>query len=145
MAQSCRGYTPFHFTHYKAHWCNISHWPKGGWPFTDPGGKVWDKRALEAFYAPWVKLKDSGVGVHCGEGGAYCFTEHEHVLAWMRDWLETLAALSADEADFSAKLTGSKSRKGSLGNCSGAQPFSLSGIAKLLSGHPWLCFLRFFP
>ena len=92
VAQSCRGYTPFHFTHYKAHWCNISHWPKGGWPFTDPGGKVWDKRALEAFYAPWVKLKDSGVGVHCGEGGAYCFTEHEHVLAWMRDWLETLAA-----------------------------------------------------
>ncbi len=31
-----------------------------------------------------------GIGVHCGEAGAYKFTPHKVVLAWLRDLLEIL-------------------------------------------------------
>jgi endoglucanase len=90
IVQSCRAYTPFHLTHYKAHWCGDQKWVPCCWPFTDPGGRVWDRAALEEHYQPWTTLASRGVGVHCGEGGAYQFTPHDTVLAWMRDWLEVL-------------------------------------------------------
>jgi endoglucanase len=36
---------------------------------------------------PWKKLADMGVGVHVGEWGAYSYTPHAVVMAWMKDCL----------------------------------------------------------
>lgn len=93
VAQSCRAYAPFHLTHYKAHWVNSEGWPEPKWPFTEPFGekKLWDKKTMAERFAPWLELKNQGIGVHCGEGGAYMYTPHEVVLGWMKDWLEVLA------------------------------------------------------
>jgi aryl-phospho-beta-D-glucosidase BglC (GH1 family) len=38
--------------------------------------------------APWVELAKSGTGVHIGEWGAYSYTPHPVVLAWMKDCLD---------------------------------------------------------
>ena len=38
----------------------------------------------------WADLAGQGVGVHCGEGGAFKFTPHDIVLRWLRDVLEVL-------------------------------------------------------
>jgi aryl-phospho-beta-D-glucosidase BglC (GH1 family) len=43
---------------------------------------LWDN-----YVAPWVQLKDSGVGVMVGEWGAYNQTPHDVVLRWMEDCL----------------------------------------------------------
>ena len=37
---------------------------------------------------PWLEMMGKGVGVHVGEWGAYSYTPHEVVLAWMRDCLD---------------------------------------------------------
>ena len=37
---------------------------------------------LEEFYEPWIKLAQSGAGVHCGECGCYNKTPHDIFLAW---------------------------------------------------------------
>jgi aryl-phospho-beta-D-glucosidase BglC (GH1 family) len=37
---------------------------------------------------PWVNLAKSGTGVHIGEWGAYSYTPHAVVLAWMKDCLD---------------------------------------------------------
>lgn len=48
------------------------------------------KEMLEAFYAPWIELAQSGVGVHCGEAGCYSNTPHDTFLAWFGDLLDIL-------------------------------------------------------
>lgn len=92
IAQSCRTYRPFHLTHYKAHWCGDQAWPAPAWPFTEPWGerKQWNRKTMAESYQPWFDLADKGVGIHCGEGGAYNFTPHNIVLCWMEDWLSIL-------------------------------------------------------
>jgi endoglucanase len=95
VGQSCRAYMPGGVTHYKAEWVPTGHFPPPVWP----GGVNWDlapwtRADLEAFYRPWADLAARGIGVHCGEGGAYCHTPHGVVLAWLRDVLEILTALN---------------------------------------------------
>lgn len=94
VAQSCRAYLPMGVSHYQAPWVAGADkypppvWP-GGWNFGIP----WTRKILEGHYGNWAKLMAKGVGVHCGEGGAYSSTPHDVVLAWMRDVLEVLTGL----------------------------------------------------
>lgn len=93
VAQSCRAYWPAGVSHYRASWFHGSDtWPEPVWPGALHEGKPWDRARLEAHYAPWIELARRGVGVHCGEGGAYNRTPHAVVLAWLRDALEILTA-----------------------------------------------------
>jgi endoglucanase len=90
IAQSTRGYDPFQLTHYRASWARGSdRWPKPTWPFRGPGGRLEGKEALRRRrIEPWKVLERKGVGVHVGEWGAYRYTPHKVVMAWMRDSLE---------------------------------------------------------
>ena len=85
IGQSTRAYEPMFISHYKASWVNSRNYPEPVWP-----GHGWDRKRMEQHYQPWADLAKKGVGVHCGEGGAYNRTPHEVVLAWLRDVLEIL-------------------------------------------------------
>jgi endoglucanase len=89
IAQSTRGYQPSRISHYKANWMQGSDkWPEPTWPLTIKEGDVWDKERLrKEQIEPWKALQGRGAGVHVGEWGAYQFTPHPVVLAWMRDYL----------------------------------------------------------
>jgi endoglucanase len=87
IAQSAHNYEPFHLTHYRASWVNGQNWPEPAWPLHEEG-KTWDRARLrEAQIKPWKAIEAAGVGVHVGEWGAYQYTPHKVVLAWMRDCL----------------------------------------------------------
>lgn len=88
IGQSCRAYAPMGVSHYKASWVGGERFPLPTWP----GADGWDRARLEAHYAPWAALAAQGVGVHCGEGGAFSFTPHAVTLSWFRDVLEILTA-----------------------------------------------------
>jgi endoglucanase len=90
VAQSCRAYLPMGISHYKASWVDSKDFPEPYWPGEMPDGGYWDRARLEAHYAAWAQLASQGIGVHCGEGGAYQFTPHPVVLAWLRDVVEIL-------------------------------------------------------
>lgn len=90
IAQSCRAYTPMGITHYKASWVGEREWTEPFWPGIEESGKIWDRATLEDYYRPWADLARQGVGVHCGEGGAYNRTSHVVVLTWLRDVMEIL-------------------------------------------------------
>ncbi len=92
VAQSCRAYQPMNVSHYKASWVNAEHWEEPTWPGPDTRGNIWDRRRLEQHYAKWADLARQGVGVHCGEGGAYSHTPHAVFRAWLRDVLEVLTS-----------------------------------------------------
>jgi endoglucanase len=85
IAQSTRAYQPMFISHYGASWVNSKNFPEPAWP-----GHGWDRNRLEKHYQKWADLAKMGVGVHCGEGGAYNKTPHNIVLAWLRDVLEIL-------------------------------------------------------
>lgn len=89
IAQSTRGYQPTRISHYKASWMRGSdQWPEPTWPLTIKDGDVWNKERLRREQIePWKALAQKGVGVHIGEWGAYQYTPHPVVLAWMRDCL----------------------------------------------------------
>jgi endoglucanase len=90
VAQSCRAYVPANVSHYKASWVGGENWPEPTWPGQMNDGQWWDKERLERHYAQWADLARRSVGVHCGEGGAFSYTPHHVVLAWLRDVLEIL-------------------------------------------------------
>lgn len=92
IGQSCRAYEPMGVSHYKAGWVGGEEWPEPRWPGAYHYGETWGRTELEAAYEPWIELARQGVGVHCGEAGAFHFTPHEVVLAWFRDVLEILTA-----------------------------------------------------
>ena len=89
IGQSCRGYYPLELTHYKADWVDSAAYPPPTWPIQrdEPSPELaamyardsatnlsphgCNKADLEAFYQPWGELIAKGVGVHCGEMGAY--------------------------------------------------------------------------
>ena len=89
-AQSCRAYVPMGVSHYKAGWVGGENWPEPVWPGKMQDGIYWDRQRLETHYKPWIELARQGVGVHCGEGGAFSYTPHPVFLAWLRDVLEIL-------------------------------------------------------
>ncbi len=90
VAQSCRAYLPMGISHYQAPWVGGENWPEPLWPGSQPDGIYWDREKLQEHYQQWIDLKRQGVGVHCGEGGAFSFTPHTVVLRWFRDVLEIL-------------------------------------------------------
>jgi len=90
VAQSCRAYSPLGISHYKASWVFGEYFPEPAWPNGWELFKTWDRSDLENFYAPWINLARKGIGVHCGEGGAYSCTPHKITLSWLRDVLEIL-------------------------------------------------------
>jgi endoglucanase len=85
IAQSTRAYQPMFISHYKASWVDSGSFPEPAWP-----GHGWDRKRMEQHYQKWADLAKMGVGVHCGEGGAFNKTPHNVVLAWLRDVLEIL-------------------------------------------------------
>lgn len=91
VAQSCRAYVPMQISHYRASWVNSEGWSEPTWPLQLPGGEVWDRHRLEHHYGRWAELAQKGVGVHCGEGGAFSYTPHEVYLGWLREVMEVLA------------------------------------------------------
>ncbi len=93
IGQSCRGYHPGIISHYKAPWANkeVDHLPEPQWP-GQVGNQYLSKEMLEKFYAPWIELVNSGVGVHCGECGCWNKTPHAVFLAWFEDVLSILTS-----------------------------------------------------
>ena len=85
IGQSTRAYDPMFISHCGASWVNYRDYPEPKWP-----GHGWDRKRLVQHYRKWVDLTKMGVGVHCGEGGAYNKTPHKIALAWFRDVLEIL-------------------------------------------------------
>ncbi len=92
VAQSTRAYEPHWLTHYKAHWTGGENLPEPHWPGNPPGRPDvrWDIETLREYWRPWKELADSGVGVHCGEGGAFNTVPHPTALAWLEDALTVL-------------------------------------------------------
>lgn len=94
IAQSCRAYLPMGLSHYRAGWVKGSEqWPVPVWPGARHFGRPFDRETLAEHYGRWAELMKDGVGVFCGEGGAYKHTPHEVFLAWLADVLEILASL----------------------------------------------------
>ncbi|MCL6258393.1 cellulase family glycosylhydrolase [Aquiflexum sp. TKW24L] len=91
IAQSCRAYHPMIVSHYQAPWVykDTDILPLPVWP-GEYNGKMYNKEMLERYYAPWFALMEMGVGVHCGECGAYNKTPHAVFLAWFEDVLDIL-------------------------------------------------------
>jgi aryl-phospho-beta-D-glucosidase BglC (GH1 family) len=93
IGQSCRGYYPGIISHYKAPWANKDpeNLPDPKWP-GQVGDKYLSRPMLEEYYKPWIELTKKGVGVHCGECGAWNKTPHDVFIAWFTDVLEILSA-----------------------------------------------------
>jgi aryl-phospho-beta-D-glucosidase BglC (GH1 family) len=93
IAQSCRGYHPGIISHYKAPWAmkDTTNIPEPKWP-GQVGNEYLSREMLEKFYQPWIELVKSGVGVHCGECGAWKKTPHNVFLAWFNDVLDILTS-----------------------------------------------------
>ncbi len=91
IAQSCRAYHPMVVSHYNAPWVykDTESLPPPIWP-GESNGQIYNREILERYYAPWIALLKMGVGVHCGECGAYNKTPHEVFLAWFEDVLDIL-------------------------------------------------------
>jgi len=92
VAQSTRAYQPHWLTHYKASWAGGENLPEPHWP-GPPDAEApdrWDVEKLREYWRPWKELADGGVGVHCGEGGAYSTVPHAVALAWLDDALSVL-------------------------------------------------------
>lgn len=93
IAQSCRGYHPGIISHYKAPWAmkDPDKAPEPKWP-GQVGEQYLGREMLEKFYQPWIDLVNKGVGVHCGESGAWKKTPHAVFLAWFGDVLGILTS-----------------------------------------------------
>lgn len=93
IGQSCRGYYPHMISHYKAPWAmkDIENLPELKYP-GEVDGQYLGREMLEEFYAPWIELVKSGVGVHCGECGAYNKTPHRIFLDWFGDVVDILTS-----------------------------------------------------
>lgn len=91
LGQSCRGYHPMIISHYKAPWVfrDPEQLPEPKWP-GEINGVYHDRAMVAQHYAPWIAMMKSGVGVHCGECGAYNKTPHNVFLKWFEDVLDVL-------------------------------------------------------
>jgi aryl-phospho-beta-D-glucosidase BglC (GH1 family) len=93
IAQSCRGYFPHAISHYKAPWANKDpeNLPVPKYP-GQTGNQYLSRTMLEKYYEPWIALMKSGVGVHCGECGAWNKTPHDVFLRWFSDVTDILTS-----------------------------------------------------
>ena len=93
IGQSCRGYYPGIISHYKAPWAmkDIDNLPPLKYP-GQVGDEYLSRDMLEKFYEPWIRLAQSGTGVHCGECGSYNKTPHDIFLAWFGDVVDILSS-----------------------------------------------------
>jgi endoglucanase len=94
VAQSCRAYLPMGVSHYRASWVGGENFPEPQWPGGWNQGESWDYERLRVHYAQWADLAAHGVGVHCGEGGAFRYTPHDVVLRWLGDVLDILGSFN---------------------------------------------------
>ena len=94
IGESCRAYVPMTLSHYKARWWKDStKWDMvpPSWPQTPNFDGYWDFDRLYEHYGVWAKMsQELGIGVHCGEGGAYIHTPHKDVLAWFENVMDIL-------------------------------------------------------
>ncbi|MCU0389813.1 MAG: cellulase family glycosylhydrolase [Thermoflexibacter sp.] len=92
VGQSCRGYNPAIISHYKATWVykDPESLPMPKWP-GQVGNQTLSREMLETAFKPWIELKNSGTGVHCGECGCFNLTPHDVFLAWFDDLLDILS------------------------------------------------------
>jgi endoglucanase len=91
IAQSCRAYVPATISHYRAGWVDTkSSFPYPQWPEDPSRTGAFNRERLEAHYAQWAELAKMGIGVHCGEGGAFSHTPHDVFLRWLEDVLDIL-------------------------------------------------------
>ncbi len=92
VAQSVHAYRPAEISHFRASWVDRkSTFPEPTWPLKNKDGSIkLDRAGLERMYAPWAELARKGIGVHCGEGGAYNRTPYPVFIAWMEDVMDIL-------------------------------------------------------
>lgn len=92
VAQSVHAYRPAEISHFRASWVDRkSTFPEPTWPLKNKDGSIkLDRAGLEAMYAPWAELARKGIGVHCGEGGAFNRTPYKVFLGWMEDVMDIL-------------------------------------------------------
>jgi endoglucanase len=79
-------------SHYRAGWVDKrGDFPPPWWPAVKRDGSgIVSRDTLEAHYEPWGWLVRQGIGVHCGEAGAFNKTPHDAFLRWMCDVLDIL-------------------------------------------------------
>ena len=88
VIHSTRGYQPMPVSHWGATWW--SGWqqaPAPIYPGVEWEGRVWDRAALNAHYAPWHEVEAQGVAVHIGEFGCFNQTPNDVALRWFTDLL----------------------------------------------------------
>jgi endoglucanase len=92
VAQSVHAYNPAEISHYRAGWVDKrGDFPHPLWPAVKRDGTgVLSRDTLEAHYEPWGWLVQQGIGVHCGEAGAFNKTPHDTFLRWICDVLDIL-------------------------------------------------------
>ena len=92
VAQSVHAYWPGGISHYRASWVDRNQsFPLPTWPLLNRDGSIQaDRQKLEQRFAPWGNLVQQGIGVHCGECGAYNKTPHDVFLGWFGDVLDIL-------------------------------------------------------
>lgn len=104
VGHSTRAYVPMSVTHSKAGWvAESANYPEPKWPGGvqdmrhNPDGTLQTvgREELLAHYQRWAQLAvETGVGVHCGEGGCFNQTPHGVVLAWADDVLDILTSFN---------------------------------------------------
>jgi len=92
VAQSVHAYRPAEISHFRASWVDRnSSFPEPTWPLKNKDGSIkLDRAGLERMYAPWAELARQGIGVHCGEGGAFNRTPYKVFMGWMEDVMDVL-------------------------------------------------------
>ncbi len=92
VCQSLHAYFPAEVSHYRAYWVDKrSDFPPPWWPaIKRDGSALVNREALEKAYQPWGWLVQQGIGVHCGEAGAFNKTPHDIFLKWICDVLDIL-------------------------------------------------------
>jgi endoglucanase len=92
VVQSVHAYRPAEISHFRASWVDHnSSFPEPTWPLKNKDGSIkLDRTGLERMYAPWAALARKGIGVHCGEGGAFNRTPYRVFTGWMDAVMDVL-------------------------------------------------------
>ena len=86
LTHSGRGYQPMTVSHYGANWwAPSSKFPLPTYPGCEWDGKIWDRDAIDEWYAPWRAVERLGTKIHIGEFGCHNKTSNEVALKWFED------------------------------------------------------------